>query len=204
MEINEIWKDIPNYEGYYQVSNLGNVRSIDRVIKNRKAEYLLKGKDIKFLINGGGYNGYFDVVLSKEGVQKRYRVHQLVAMAFLNHEPNGFKKVVNHKNFDKLDNRLENLEIISARENCNKKHLKSTSIYTGVSWEKNTNKWKSIITIKSQLIYLGRYEDEIQASEIYELAVKLVDKYNGIPKDFRELVKKEYEQITNRSIEWNQ
>ena len=43
----EIWKDIPNYEGYYQVSNLGNVRSIDRVIKNRKAEYLLKGKDIK-------------------------------------------------------------------------------------------------------------------------------------------------------------
>ena len=204
MEIDEIWKDIPNYEGYYQVSNLGNVRSIDRVIKNRKAEYLLKGKDIKFLINGGGYNGYFDVVLSKEGVQKRYRVHQLVAMAFLNHEPNGFKKVVNHKNFDKLDNRLENLEIISARENCNKKHLKSTSIYTGVSWEKNTNKWKSIITIKSQLIYLGRYEDEIQASEIYELAVKLVDKYNGIPKDFRELVKKEYEQITNRSIEWNQ
>ena len=44
----EIWKDIPNYEGYYQVSNLGNVRSIDRVIKNRKAEYLFKTGEINY------------------------------------------------------------------------------------------------------------------------------------------------------------
>ena len=194
MEIKEIWKDIPNYEGYYQVSNLGRVNSL----KNNKTK---KDKLLKIRI---GHDGYFDVGLSKEGVQKKYKVHQLVAMAFLNHKPNKFEKVVNHKNFDKLDNRLDNLEIVSNRENCNKKHIKSTSIYTGVNLEKNTNRWKSKINIKSQLIHLGNYKDEKQASEMYELAVKLVDKYNGIPKDFRELVKKEYEQITNRSIEWNQ
>ena len=185
----EIWKDIPNYEGYYQVSNLGRVNSL----KNNKTK---KDKLLKIRI---GHDGYFDVGLSKEGVRKRYKVHQLVAMAFLNHKPNKFEKVVNHINFNRIDNRVENLEIVSARENSNKKHLKSTSIYTGVSLEKNTNKWKSIINIKSQLIHLGRYEDEKQASEMYELAVKLVNKYNGVAKDFRELIKKEYEQNINRS-----
>ena len=120
-------------------------------------------------------------------------------MAFLNHIPCGMKLVVNHKNFDRLDNRLENLEIVSNRENCNKKHIKSSSIYTGVSLEKNINKWQSKIKIKSQLIHLGYYKDEKQASEMYELAVKLVDEYNGVAKDFRELVKKEYEQNINRS-----
>ena len=99
----EIWKDIPNYEGYYQVSNLGRVNSL----KNNKTK---KDKLLKISI---GYDGYFNVGLSKDGVQKRYQVHQLVAIAFLNHKPNGFEKVVNHKNFDKLDNRVENLEIVS-------------------------------------------------------------------------------------------
>ena len=70
----EIWKDIPNYEGYYQVSNLGRVNSL----KNNKTK---KDKLLKTRI---GHDGYFDVGLSKEGVQKRYKVHQLVAIAFLN------------------------------------------------------------------------------------------------------------------------
>ena len=83
----EIWKDIPNYEGYYQVSNLGNVRSIDRVIKNRKAECVLKGKDIKFSIDGGGYK---KVKLSINGNTKDIKVHKLVAITFMNHKPNGF------------------------------------------------------------------------------------------------------------------
>ena len=185
----EIWKDIPNYEGYYQVSSLGRVNSL----KNNKTK---KDKLLKMRI---GYDGYFNVGLSKDGVQKRYQVHQLVAIAFLNHKPNGFEKVVNHKNFNKLDNRVENLEIVSNRENTSKKHIKSSSIYTGVAWEKNINKWKSKINIKTHHIHLGYYKDEKQASEIYELAIKLVDKYNGVAKDFRELVKKEYEQNINRS-----
>ena len=182
----EIWKDIPNYEGYYQVSNLGNVKSIRF---NRE-------KLLKKCINSCGY---YLVVLYSNKKRKIFYVHQLVAIAFLNHNPNRFEKVVNHKNFDKLDNRVENLEIVSNRENTSKKHIKSSSIYTGVAWEKNINKWKSKINIKTHHIHLGYYEDEKQASEMYELAVKLVDKYNGVAKDFRELVKKEYEQNINRS-----
>ena len=140
----EIWKDIPNYEGKYMVSNIGNVKSLN--FKNTKKEKILKTTIAKC--------GYHYITLCKERVQKRYSVHQLVAMAFLNHKPNGFEKVVNHKNFDKLDNRLENLEIVSNRENCNHKHIKSTSLYTGVHLI-SRKKWRSSIGIKKTTIYLG-------------------------------------------------
>ena len=181
----EIWKDIPNYEGHYQVSNLGNVKSIRF---NREK-----------LLSPSIYKGYLSVVLYKNKIRTTKRIHQLVAMAFLNHIPCGLYLVVNHINLNNSDNRLVNLEVISARKNTNKKHLKSSSIYTGVSYSKSGKKWRSIIGIKKTRIFLGDYKDEKKASEIYELAVKLVDKYNGVAKDFRELVKKEYEQNINRS-----
>ena len=181
----EIWKDIPNYEGYYQVSNLGNVKSIRF---NREK-----------LLSPSIYKGYLSVVLYKNKIRTTKRIHQLVAMAFLNHIPCGLYLVVNHINLNNSDNRLVNLEVISARKNTNKKHLKSSSIYTGVSYSKSGKKWRSIIGIKKTRIFLGDYKDEKEASEMYELAVKLVDKYDGSPKDFRELVKKQYEQNINRS-----
>ena len=179
MEIKEIWKDIPNYEGYYQVSNLGRVNSL----KNNKTK---KDKLLKMRI---GKDGYFSVLLSKERVQKRYTVHQLVAMAFLNHKPNGFEKVVNHKNFDKLDNRLENLEIVSNRENCNHKHIKSSSSYTGVHWNSRKNKWTSTIYINNKKIFLGLFTDEIKASELYEKALNNISLFKGCNNEFRQLLK---------------
>ena len=194
----EIWKDIPNYEGYYQVSNLGRVRKY----KTKKLRSIFDEKEELFKIRKQRVNchGYYTIALVKLKEIKTFSVHQLVAMAFLNHVPCGMKLVVNHKNFDRLDNRVENLEIVSNRENSNQKHLKSSSIYTGVIIDKKRdNYFISKIKIKSQSIHLGYYKDEKQASEMYELAVKLVDEYNGSPKDFRELVKKEYEQNINRS-----
>ena len=198
MEIKEIWKDIPNYEGYYQVSNLGSVRKY----KNKKLRSIFDEKEELFKIHKQRVNehGYYIITLRKLKEIKTFKVHKLVAMAFLNHIPCGMEKVVNHINFNRLDNRLENLEIVSAIENANQKHLKSSSIYTGVIVnKKRINSFISKIKIKSQSIYLGYYKDEKQASEMYELAVKLVDKYDGSAKDFRELVKKEYEQNINRS-----
>ena len=193
----EIWKDIPNYEGYYQVSSLGRVRKYN----TKKLRSLFDKKELfkihKQRVNG---HGYYIITLRKLKEIKTFKVHKLVAMAFLNHTPCGMEKVVNHINFNRLDNRLENLEIVSARENANQKHIKSSSSYTGVIVNKKRyNSFISKIKIKSKGIHLGYYKDEKQASEIYELAVKLVDKYNGVAKDFRELVKKEYEQNINRS-----
>ena len=93
----EIWKDVVGYEGRYMVSNLGNVKSV--IFKKNGKEKnlkLLDGKD------------YLQVRLRKDGKGKTLKVHRIVAKAFLDN-PNNYN-VVNHKNWNKHDNRAENLE----------------------------------------------------------------------------------------------
>jgi hypothetical protein len=151
----EIYKDVIGYEGIYQVSNLGNVKSFK--CGKEKQRKLSKDKD-----------GYLLVGLSKNGILDVKKVHQLVAESFLNHKRCGFKLVINHIDFDKANNIVENLEIVSARENCNKKHLKSSSVYTGVSWNKEKRKWIASIKINNKNKYLGYYNDELEASKAYQ------------------------------------
>ena len=100
----EEWRDVPGYEGLYQVSNLGRVRSEKR---STTRGVILKGK-----INT---HGYVEVTLSKKNVRKTARVHRMVAIAFIPN-PEG-KPQVNHRNGDRSDNRAENLEWCTASEN---------------------------------------------------------------------------------------
>ena len=137
----EEWKDIPNYEGLYKVSNLGIVKSLERKVKSPRGFRTAKEKILK----AGLRSQYISVALCRDGNIKSFNVQILVAMAFLNHKPNGHGLVINHINFDSLDNRLENLEIVTQRENTNKKHIESTSKYTGVSWDEPRGKWKAQI-----------------------------------------------------------
>jgi hypothetical protein len=168
-QILEIWKDIIGYDGLYQVSNYGRVRSMDRVVlRNGKYPFLQKEKILKNLISKGEY---YHVVLCKDGKVKTRRIHQLVAEAFLNHTPCGYELVVNHINFDKLDNRADNLEIISQRENTSVKLSKSTSKYTGVYWNKRNEKWMSRILINNKRIYLGSFLSESEAGNAYKKAI---------------------------------
>jgi hypothetical protein len=105
----EEFRDIPGYEGIYQVSNLGNVKSLN--YNNTKKE--------KFLTNSLDNNMYLRVGLSNNKVLKTIRVHQLVAMAFLGYVRNGkLDVVVDHKDNDKLNNNLNNLQLLSNRNNC--------------------------------------------------------------------------------------
>jgi len=165
----EIFKDIPNYKGYYQVSNLGNVKSLQRVIKRKNGRlHPIKEILLKQNINT---DKYFQVGLTKDKKRKTIKVHQLVAMAFLGYKQNGNTLVINHKNFKRFDNRLENLEIVTMRENGNKKHINSTSKFTGVCWDKSRNKWKSSIHIKGKSKHLGRFNTEIEAHESYKKAL---------------------------------
>jgi len=169
MEEIEIWKDVKGYEGIYEVSSFGNVRSLPRTIKHsRGTDMTMKGK---LLANNIGKIGYCHVTLCKYGTRYHINIHQLVAEAFLNHT-SGTTMVVNHINLIKPDNRLENLEIVTFRENTSFKHIKHSSIYTGVSYYKSRNKYRARMKIKSKLIDLGWYTNEIDASNAYEDAVK--------------------------------
>ena len=155
----EIFKDIPNYEGSYQVSDLGNVKSL-RYGKER----ILKPATHK--------SGYLHLGLRKDCKRKDKNIHQLVAESFLNHVPCGTKLVVNHINFNKHDNRIENLELVTSRENGNLKHINSTSEYTGVCWDKLRKKWKASISINGNTKYLGSFTCEKEASEAYQFKLK--------------------------------
>ncbi len=155
----EEWEYIPDYEDVYLISNLGNVKSV----KFGKERMLKPQKNTK---------GYFIVGLYKDKKMKSKQIHQLVAITFFNHNPCKLQLVVNHINFNKQDNRLINLEIVSNRENSNRKHLNSTSKYTGVSFEKDRNKWLAQIRIDGKVKKLGRFTNEIDASNAYQKELK--------------------------------
>lgn len=109
----EEWRDIPGYEGRYQASNLGRIRSLPRVIDRRSnTPYRLPGRILRPRLS---HKGYLLVGLSTESKVKNLSVHRLVAQAFL---PNteGFPEV-NHINGNKKDNRAANLEWVTTKEN---------------------------------------------------------------------------------------
>lgn len=157
----ENWKDVIGYECIYQISNLGRVKSLSRsIIRSNGKIQTFKERILK---SGIDTAGYYIVKLYKKDCKRTIKVHQIVAQSFLNHIICGMDLVVNHKDFNKLNNNVENLEIVTQRENANKKHIKSSSIYMGVSYHKASNKWSSYININGRKKYLGLYKCELSA-----------------------------------------
>ena len=173
--IAEIWKDIQGYEGLYQVSNLGRVKSLGRNVKRPltkigyvwQPERILKGrKDTK---------GYLRVVLYKDQISKGFKVHRLVAVAFIPNPEN--KPEVDHINRDVSDNNVKNLRWASHKENMNNS-LTIAFLFSIAKAGKNHPRARAIRNIDTKEIF-----DTVQQASkkygVHHSSILYAIKHNG-------------------------
>ena len=134
----EIWKDISGYEGLYQVSNLGRIKSLSRTIGNRYKCNIRNQKENRIIKPCKKDNQYLYVSLTKNRKRNNKYIHRLVAEAFLPRIDG--KNVVNHKDYDVTNNAVENLEWVTQRENIkhsaiNMQHSKDTKRKTATGFK---------------------------------------------------------------------
>lgn len=128
--LHEIWLPVAGYEGAYEVSNFGNVRSLDKTVRGRtESERFLKGRILKSKPSGAGYRS---VNLSVNNLISTKLIHGLVAQAFIGDRPDGFE--VNHIDGDKTNNHVKNLEYCSPSENM--KHAFNNNLRVAVKGSK--------------------------------------------------------------------
>ena len=145
----EIWKDIPNYEGLQQASNLGRVKSLERFRKGKNGS--LASVEEKILKSSMLNSAYYIIGLAKQSIQKFYYVHRLVWEAFNGQIPEGYE--VNHINEIKSDNRLSNLNLMTHRENINY----GTGIKRSVKKRINGKKSKPVLQFTLDDILVKEY-----------------------------------------------
>lgn len=163
---NEIWKDVPEYEGLYQASNLGRVKSLPKIwIAGNGSVHKHNGKMLKLCQDK---SGYLLTKFTKNLNSKTIKVHQIVAIAFLEHKPNKYEMVVDHINDIKSDNRVENLQIVTPRFNACKTQGKYSSKYKGVYLDKRYNTWCARYKLNGKQKYIGSFKNEYDAHLAYQ------------------------------------
>lgn len=181
----EVWKPIIGFEGVYEVSNFGIVRSLKRTIKSVSARgllynYIKKGIIMKLSLHKQYLYCSLFIVQSK---QFRLSVHKAVAQAFIPNPEN--KSCVNHIDGNKLNNTVENLEWVTIRENTCHSHSK-TNKYVGVTLHKKTGKWQSRIWHNDKAVHIGLYtsqEEAYSARVKYEIDNNIKNKYLSTPQE---------------------
>jgi hypothetical protein len=173
----EIWKPIKNYEGLYEVSNLGRVKSLSRLVNHKDSNRLINERILKPWDNS---HGYLQVKLLKNGKSNSFRINRLVADSFL--DKLDYQNQVNHKNSIRNDNRLENLEWVSNLENNSHKSLNinTQSKYPCVTYHKQRKKWRTRIRYNNKQVHIGLFNTELEAYQArlnFELNNNIKNKY---------------------------
>ena len=181
----EVFRTIPGYEGIYQVSNVGRVKSLSREVKHGKFNKVLGQRILK---SSPDAQGYLRINLCKNGGRKTEKIHILMAIVFRGHIQSKYKGlIVDHINNIKTDNRLENIQLITHRENLSKDRKGGSSKYTGVSWNKIDKRWRSAIGLNGKDIHLGSFVNELDAASAYRIALSVINSALETLKEINEL-----------------
>jgi hypothetical protein len=166
----EIWKDIIGFEGHYQVSNLGRIKSLERILTTKIGRRLtVKEKILKIFLSRQSYQ-LICLALNDEKFPKQ--VHTIVAEAFLIKKPNS---EVNHIDGNRLNNHVSNLEYVTHLENINHRERsnKNQERY-GITLEKKKNLWLAQISINGKPKKIGRSKCKEKAYQrFYEAYLSL-------------------------------
>jgi ribosomal protein L22 len=158
----EIWKPIEGYEGIYEISSFGRVKSF----------YGKKNIFGRILNPNLNKYGYPIVRLCKDKKAETTTIHRLVATAFLNYKYDRVNSVINHIDGNKTNNNLSNLEIVTQRKNLStcfrRDRNRLTSKFPGVSFDRTNKKWMAVIAIKRKHIFQKRFDSELEAAAAYQ------------------------------------
>lgn len=163
--IQEVWKKCPGFEDSYEVSNLGTVRSIDRIQAKRRG--IIKGKIISYNLN---QKGYPQLRFYKNNIKYVRNPHRLVAIAFIPN-PNNLPQV-NHIDGNKKNNRVDNLEWVS--NSCNQKHAYRLGLQPSRAGENNS---KTVLTdnqVSAMKIYYNSGKTLLEVSNKFNVSIGIV------------------------------
>ena len=160
--IMEKWVKVFGFEELYEVSNYGNIRNSKFIMKQQLDKH-----------------GYKYICLTKNKIQKKFKVHRIVLSSFLGEQKD---LVCNHKDKNRQNNNLDNLEWVSNIENHFHKNinLNNTSKYVVVAWDSRKRKWVSYINFNKKKVHLGVFDSEEDAHKsrlIFQEENKIKNKY---------------------------
>ena len=187
----EIWKDVPDYERLYQVSNLGRVKSLEKPRKKslNNPNSFVRERIMKASLG----KRYLNTALYKDGSSKSFLVHHLLSITFLNFKPNMGDIIVDHINNIPTDNRLINLQLITRRHN-NIKDVKSKSEAVGL-YERN-GFYNVTISQNGIPCALGNFKDKNEAIKKHKEAFDLLEN----KQDISHLIKKKTNKTKSKGV----
>ena len=163
----EIWKSIKGYEGLYEVSNLGRVKSLKRIIMRKNG--IPQSVSEKTLKPGTEKFGYKSVVLCKDKKQKTFNIHNLVYSTFGKKKKGQSKLVIDHKDGNPANDNIRNLHLITQRLNISKGFKrKGKKLPAGVCYDKERGKYIVRIRIENSRKFLGRFDSISEAGLAYQ------------------------------------
>jgi hypothetical protein len=164
----EIFRTIKGYEGFYQISNFGKIISLPKTFYAGWRNEQKFTKPSRIISSQIKKDGYIQVGLTKNKTQKIHALHLLVWDNFGDLPRNGHKLEVDHIDENKQNNRIDNLQILTTRENSTKSKDSRSNLPIGVSFRKDTGKFTARITVGNKYLSLGCYKTPGEASNAYQ------------------------------------